>query len=250
MKKYIALVLMLTLCLTVFAACGQENDSTAQSTDENADENAVVGVADDLAAAEEYITTMYRTAPETRVEDYAVVGKLVVGDSTFNVEWTADSETVKFVKGDDGMVTVDIDEKNPDEVNFVLTATISDDNGNTKTVNFNQRVPAAIIIDDSMTAEEVVTALYKLEEGISIGEPVTLTGVVSSIDDEYNPKYKNVTLTMVVGELKDNPIVCYRMGGDAAETVKAGDTITVTGIVKNYKGTIEFDAGCTLDEIG
>lgn len=246
MKKIITLVLMLTLCLTVFTACGQENSTPSETADENAD----AAVTDDLAAAEEYITTMYRKAPETRVEDYAVVGKLVVGDSTFNVEWTADSETVKFVKGDDGMVTVDIDEKNPEEVNFVLTGTISDDKGNTKTITIKQRVPAAIIIDDSMTAEEIVTALYKLEDGISTSEPVTLSGVVSAIDGEYNPKYKNITLTMVVGELKDNPIVCFRMGGDAAETVKVGDTITVTGIVKNYKGTIEFDAGCTLDKIG
>ena len=28
-----------------------------------------------------------------------------------------------------------------------------------------------------------------------------------------------------------------------------GATITVTGTIKNYKGTIEFDKGCTLDAI-
>ncbi len=240
MKKLIALVLMLTLCFTVFTACGQKTPS------EPADENA----ADDLAAAEEYLATMYRNAPSTRVADYQVVGKLVVGDSTFNVEWTADSETVKFVKGEDGMVTVDIDEQNPDEVNYVLTGTISDANGNTKAVTFEQRVPAAIIITEDMTDEDIVAAVYKLENGVAMADPLTLTGVVASIEGEYNPKYKNMNLTMVVGKLNDNPIVCFRMSGDGAENVKVGDTITVSGIIKNYKGTIEFDAGCTLDAIG
>ena len=28
-----------------------------------------------------------------------------------------------------------------------------------------------------------------------------------------------------------------------------GDTITVTGLLKNYKGTVEFDKGCTLDAV-
>ncbi len=244
MKKLIALVLMLTLCFTVFTACGQETPS------ETADENTAVGVADDLAAAEEYLATMYRNAPATRVADYQVVGKLVVGDSAFDVEWTADSETVKFVKGEDGMVTVDIDEQNPDEVNYVLTGTISDANGNTKTVTFEQRVPAAIIITEDMTDEDIVAAVYKLENGVAMADPLTLTGVVASIEGEYNPKYKNMNLTMVVGELTENPIVCFRMGGEGAENVKVGDTITVSGIIKNYKGTIEFDAGCTLDAIG
>ena len=246
MKKFIGLVLMLTLCVSVFAGCGQETPAPAPADEQPAEATGY----SDLAAAKEYLVSMYRNAPSTHVEDYQLVGKLVVGDSTFNVEWTADSEAVKFVKGDDGMVTVDIDEKNPEEVKYTLTATISDESGNSETAEYQHRVPAAILIDDSMTDEEIVTAAYKLENGVSIATPATLTGVVSSIDSEYNPKYKNLNLTMVVGELEENPIVCFRLGGEGAEIVKIGDTITVTGTLKNFKGTIEFDAGCSLDAIG
>ena len=32
-------------------------------------------------------------------------------------------------------------------------------------------------------------------------------------------------------------------------TAREGDTVTVTGTLKNYKGTVEFDAGCTLVEV-
>ena len=37
--------------------------------------------------------------------------------------------------------------------------------------------------------------------------------------------------------------------GEGAETLAVGDTITVSGTIKNYKGTIEFDKGCTLDAV-
>ena len=49
-----------------------------------------------------------------------------------------------------------------------------------------------------------------------------------------------------VGELADQPIQCYRLTGEGAENLQVGDAITVEGILKNYKGTIEFDKGCVL----
>ena len=39
---------------------------------------------------------------------------------------------------------------------------------------------------------------------------------------------------------------CYRLKGEGADQLAEGDVITVTGTIKNYKGTIEFDAGCTF----
>jgi len=46
---------------------------------------------------------------------------------------------------------------------------------------------------------------------------------------------------------EDKPIMCYRMKGTGADVIAVGDTITVSGILKNHQGTVEFDAGCTLD---
>ena len=44
---------------------------------------------------------------------------------------------------------------------------------------------------------------------------------------------------------------CFRLKGEGAESLKVGDVITVSGIIKNYvhssgDSEIEFDAGCTL----
>ena len=42
------------------------------------------------------------------------------------------------------------------------------------------------------------------------------------------------------------PIQCYRLTGEGADKLAEGDVITVSGVIKNYKGTIEFDKGCTF----
>ena len=72
--------------------------------------------------------------------------------------------------------------------------------------------------------------------------------MITKVNTVYSTQYQNVTVTIVVDGMTDKPIQCFRMKGEGADIVKEGDTITVTGILKNYNGTIEFDANCTLDE--
>ena len=236
MKKFTAIAILLAMCISLFAGCGEEP--------------VAVETVSGLAAAKEYLYTMYKDANPVNVADYQVVGVVVIGDETFNVDWTADSETVKFVREANKMVTVDINERNPEEVNYTLTATLSDAEGNTETVSFKRNVPAAIILDEGMSYEEIVEAAYKLPEGVAMEEAMTLYGKVVSIDTEWNPDYKNITVTIQIGDLSDKLIQCYRLKGEGAEGLKVGDEITVTGILKNYKGTIEFDAGCELVGFG
>ena len=55
-------------------------------------------------------------------------------------------------------------------------------------------------------------------------------------------------------------LVAYRMKGNDADSVAVGNTITVTGAIKNYVGTdketgaekpavVEFDSGCVLESL-
>ena len=231
MKKLIAIVLLLALSVSLFVGCEEEPAEP---------------VVNELTTAKDYLYTMYKDANPVTVADYQVVGVIVIGENTYNVEWTCDSDTVTFVREANKMVTVDINEKNPEEVNYTLTATLSDGNGNTETVSFKRNVPAAIIVEEGMSYEEIVEAAYKLPEGIAMEEAYTLFGKVVKIDTEWSEKYGNITVTIQVGEMSDKLIMCYRLSGEGAENLKVGDEITVTGILKNYKGTIEFDAGCEL----
>ena len=97
------------------------------------------------------------------------------------------------------------------------------------------------------TAEEIVNAAYALASGEKLDEAYTLTGVITSIKDAYSSQYSNVSVVIQVGDMTEKLITCYRMKGTGADVIKVGDTITCTGILTNYNGTIEFEAGCTLD---
>ena len=96
------------------------------------------------------------------------------------------------------------------------------------------------------TPEEIVNAAYALEKDTALDGTYTLTGVVTVINTAYSAEYKNVTFTIVVGNLTDKPIECFRTKGEGADLVAVGDTVTVTGTIKNYNGKVEFDKP-TLD---
>ena len=230
MKKLIALVTVLALCCTAFVGMAETADA-------------------DLAAARSYLRMMYKNSPETTMTDYDVVGVVNIGGIEFPVEWTADSDTIKFIVNDNKTVTVDVDEKNPQEVFYVLTGTMKNAAGESVSVSFNHKVPAAMILD-GLSYEEIVAAAYTLEAGLAMEEPQRLYGTIIRIPTPYSEQYGNITVDIQIGDLADQPIQCYRLSGDGVADLKVGDKITVEGIIKNYKGTIEFDKGCVLVGMG
>ena len=104
------------------------------------------------------------------------------------------------------------------------------------------------------TPEEIVNAVYDLDPGAFLNGNFTLTGVITSIDTPFNSDYNNVTVTIVVNNMTDKPIMCYRLQGNGADNLAVGDTITVSGLLKKYHkdgqpDIPEFDAGCSLDKV-
>ncbi|MBQ8868843.1 MAG: hypothetical protein IJ027_03885 [Oscillospiraceae bacterium] len=94
----------------------------------------------------------------------------------------------------------------------------------------------------------IVDAAYALEKDTALDYTATLTGKVISVNEAYDAEFKNITVTMQIEGKEDKPIKCYRLSGAGVEKIVKGDTITVTGTLKNHYGTIEFDLGCTLDK--
>ncbi len=225
MKKFLAMLMLAAMCFTCAAV--------AETTDA------------DLTSAKAYLYMMYKSSAETTMADYEVVGVVNIGGTEFPITWTTDSDTIKIVPGDNKMVTIDVDENNPEEVTYTLTATLSNAAGETVSVSFAHKVPAAMTLE-GMSYEEIVAAAYTLEAGVSMEETQRLYGTVTQINTAWSDEYKNITVTIQVGELADQPIQCYRLSGDGAENLAVGDVITVEGTLKNYNGTIEFDKGCKL----
>ncbi len=99
------------------------------------------------------------------------------------------------------------------------------------------------------TAQEIMDAAYALKAGESIPVSYTLSGTVTKVNSAYDSGYKNVTVTIEVADVtgENTTIMCYRMTGDGADLIGVGSTITVSGTITNYNGTIEFNSGCSLD---
>ena len=87
---------------------------------------------------------------------------------------------------------------------------------------------------------------YELEDGKALEGARKITGTIVAIPSAYSSDYGNITVNLQVGGLEEYIIQCYRLTGGA--DLEIGDTITVSGIIKNYKGTIEFDKNCTYEK--
>ena len=250
MKRLIASVLALVLCFGLLAGCGtdepQASTPVAEPTETQPVETTPVQeepdtAAEDVKSAAAYLKAMYKESEAATPYDFERLGVVRVANVPYTVVWTADVAAVTATDNGDGTVTINVDEGVTEETKYVLTATVSDEAGNTASVSFDHYIPASL-----GDAAEILEMAYALEQGAALEVPVTLTGVITAIDTPYDAGYKNVSVVMAVEGHEDKPVLCYRLKGEGAENLFPGDTITVSGIIKNYKGTIEFDAGCTL----
>lgn len=238
MKKIIALALSVLMILTCFVGCKDKTN--------------------DLANAVAYLENMYQTGskdePMVIGVDKDVLSVVTVDGVSYTVEWAITvtegaSDAVKISESEtENCVKIDIPDLTETDILFTATATVKDEKDNSEVAEFSFKVKGIEVANDA-DVEAILNDAYALEEGASMEEEVTLTGKITSIDTPYDSNYKNVTVTIVIEGYDDKPIKCYRLAGDGADTLAVGDTITVTGTITNYQGTIEFGQGCTVKEI-
>lgn len=243
-----------TVVLTATITCGTASDTKEFTLElgpktvapDKTDSAAIVAAAYNLASGETLPGGNYTLTGEiTEVnsawsDQYSnITVTITVGDKTF--------ECYRLASGDADASTLKVGDT------ITVTGAIKNYNGK---VEFDQGCVLDAVVEGTggtetpdptpSADEEIVNAAYALEKGAALEGTQTLTGVVVSVDEKYSTQYKNITLTIVIGNLTDKPIKCYRLKGDDAETVGVADVITVTGTIKNYNGTIEFDTGCTF----
>ena len=241
MKKLTVWALLLAMAVAMFAGCSNTPaETTAPATE--APTEAVSGLADAVA----YIKAIYKNAADITAKDYEVVSVAIVGTDKYEITWTVDvaEDVVAIVPGENGMTLIDVNENCAAETAYILTATMTDGT-NTETLSWSHTVPAAMNVD-GLTYTEIVDLAYALEDQVATEDTYRLFGTVASIDTPWSEDYQNITVTITVAGREENPIQCYRLKGEGAADLKVGDAITVEGILKNYKGTYEFDAGCIL----
>ena len=100
----------------------------------------------------------------------------------------------------------------------------------------------------STTPESVIQGILDaakdLEDKAYLEGEFTVTGKVTEITAEYSEQYKNISFMLSDGTAS---ILVFRTKGDEAANVKVGDTVTLTGKVQNYGGTIEV-VSATISE--
>ncbi len=208
---------------TYIAYLGEMVDSSSISDDKKvADEKAALTVSDD-------------EIKKDAVLDLAVKGSI---HEDVTITW-ASNNACAVVNG--GEVTITLGDT---AQTVTLTATLKCGNV-TDTKTFTITVVSKA---EAITPADIVNSAYALAQGATLsGGPHTLTGIITSIDTPYSSQFSNVTVTIVVENLADKPIQCFRLKGTGADVIGVGDTITVTGTIKNYYGKVEFDQGCSLD---
>ena len=78
-----------------------------------------------------------------------------------------------------------------------------------------------------------------MEAGASLEETYTLKGKIIETGT-YNATDKDMHVTIVIDGYEDYPLYCYFLKNCTPE-VSVGDYVAVQGVIKNYKGTIEFE---------
>lgn len=232
MKKIIALLMAIALCMTMLWG-------VAVAEDEN------------LASAKGLLDFWYKNKSRDKLtvtaEDYEVPAQLMIDGVVYPVTWKTDVDTIQIEEAENSKYLVKLDQNNTKELTYTLTATVTAPDGSTLDVSYQRVMPAMVA---EMSYAQIVAAAYTLEDGASMSKAQRLFGTVTAVNTAWSDEYQNITVTIQVGDLADQPIQCFRLTGEGAKDLKEGDQITVEGTLKNYKGTIEFDKGCVLVGFG
>ena len=221
MKKLLALMLAIVLVFSAFAAC---DTKTPGGTDKD---NAVVY---DLDSATAYVEALYKEDLATTAVDFTVVPQVMVGGVTYQVSWSVDTDKVTVTVAD-GKVTVDVDEKSPEEVKYKLTATVTAGDGTSKDVSINCKIPKYAV---NSHAEYMAAAQ---------DDELTIEGIVVAINSkDAGNKYNHLFLadTSVTGGY-----YCYSITQDPVKDlgIQVGMTVKVTGPMAPYSGMQEIKNG-------
>ena len=175
MKKFITVLLMLALCVTVFAACTQEPADAA-----------------DLKQAANYLYGMYKDASTETGADFKRPAVVKGGNTTFDVVWTAEvisgTGEITITVGDDKMATIDLPEAGAEDLVYKLTATIKGEKTSEK-LEYTYTLPKFKIasFEDYLKAEN---GKQLITEGI-------VTGVISKTNGarRYDKNFFSIFIT-------------------------------------------------------
>ena len=217
MKKLLA---MLVLAALVMTACFASAETASDPY---------------MANARSYLRTMYKKSPETTMADYDMVGAVNIGGTTYPVTWTVDNDAVKIIVNENGTVTIDVNDKNPEEVVYTLTGTITSPvTGEAVAVTFKHNVPAIATTGVVYAEIPEVGKTYKFalnQNGLTPPTTLYLTGEMSG---NYLATTANVmeAVDVYLEETEGGYYICFN-AGEAKKYVNITTYTKDDGSLKN-----------------
>lgn len=220
-RSAIVCVLVLIMCLTAFVAC-----------DKNKGDQGKTDSLEGLNKARDYVKQLYINNNEETAADYTVVSKVNIGGVTYPVTWTVTIKTegasvddVKVVAGESN-VTIDVIDMADSDIEYTLTATVTDANGNTATVDFKRKVPKFHVATWAEYAEA------------ADGKLLVVDGIVTM----FNSKKDGASYNNMYIQDNDGAYYAYSMDEDPKDkNIAVGMKVRLTGTKKNYNGTYELE---------
>ena len=152
MKRLLALLLVLVMCVGVLSGCDfklfkKKTEAPAAAT---------------LEQAKDYLYNIMKDKNDkVTANDYDVIGKLIIDGTTFEITWKTDNASIVVKASNrENCWTIDIPDVNAAEVKYTLTATIKNEAGETIEVSFTPKLP--VIEYQGIVTEPVVGVAYKL----------------------------------------------------------------------------------------
>lgn len=243
MKKLLAVALVLVLCLSVVLVACDKNGGGG-TTESN---NPVAKL--DAAADAVYKFNKDSIPAETTSSFDLSKAVPLEGIYSFPVEWTVNTDKIQIVdKGNGTQVTVKIPERSPEEIVYTLTATVKADDGSTKTVTFERKVPKFVVA----TYDEYIAACKANDKN----KTYNIVGYVVAVNAAPLSGSKG---SLWVMDKDGHGYYAYAPALDASitatrESINAefpiGTEVVVTGSLTLYSGAYEFNKGCTVTKTG
>ena len=243
MKKLLAVALVLVLCLSVvLVACDKKGGG------ETTDSNNPVAKLDAAVDAVYKLNKDSIPAETTKSFDLSKAVPLE-GIYSFPIEWTVNTDKIQIVdKGNGTQVTVKIPERSPEEIVYTLTATVKADDGTTKTVTFERKVPQFVVA----TYDEYIAACKAGDKN----KTYNIVGYVVAVNAD---KDSSSVGSLWIMDKDGHGYYVYAPVVDSAvkasrETINAefpiGAEVIANGTLTLYNGAYEFNKGCTVKKTG
>lgn len=239
-RKLLLCVLVIVLCLSVFAACDQKIDHET------------------LKEMKEFIYAANKDRAEITNADFELAAKAAYGDTICDVKWTSSvTEGVTISDpNEDGFVTVSVNWETQTDIPYTLTATLvnskgvayKDADGKDYAVSFNHKVPAFVVTDyagfiANCKSEESPKPTINVKAYVLGAVSVTSSSKGSLyLQDAQGHGYYAYAPTLASSVTATNEAL--------RKEFPIGTEVYVSGTGTVYSGQYEFNKGCAIRKTG